>query len=105
MFVFTPRMSVRVRMGMHDATMGMTMGVNEICPQQQVSVGENLLRRAFGNHGACLEYVNAIRNVFDNLQLMSRGDHGLGRALPLLQEVDDLALALRIKGRGGLIEQ
>src|ERR1017187_4494459 len=83
----------------------MAMGVNEVCPQKQVRVGENLRWSPFGNYGACLKHENAIRNVFDNLQLMSRGDHGPRRAFPLLNKVYDLALALRIEGRGWLIEQ
>jgi hypothetical protein len=36
--VFMARMSVKVRMRVHDAAMGMAMGVNEVCPQKQVRV-------------------------------------------------------------------
>ena len=96
---------MKMGMGVHHAAVGMTMGVNEVCPQKQVSVGENLRWSPFGNHGACLQHENAIRDIFDDLQLMSSCDHGPGRAFPLLNEVYDLALALRIEGRGGLIEQ
>lgn len=53
----------------------------------------------------CLKHENAIRNVFDNLQLMSSCDHGPRRAFPLLNEVYGLALALRIEGRCWFIEQ
>jgi hypothetical protein len=98
-------MAVKVGMGVLDSTVGVAVGVNEICPEKQIGVGKNLGRSSFGNYRACLEHENAVGNIFDYLQLMRGCDHGSGRAFPMLDEVDDMALAPRVEGRGGLIEQ
>lgn len=103
--MFMVRMTMKVRVRVHDAAVRMAMGVNKICSEKQIGVGEDLRRCPFGNHAARLKHQHPISNVLNNFQLMSRCEHSLRRAFPLLNEVHNLALTLRIERRGWFVEQ
>jgi hypothetical protein len=37
--VLMARVAVKVGMGVHDAAVGMAMGMNQVCPQKEIGVG------------------------------------------------------------------
>src|SRR5664279_5094169 len=96
---------VQVRMRVGHGSMGMAMGMDEIGTQQQLAVGKNVVGRTAGGNASLLKHKDAVGDVLDDLELMSSGDDCLGRALPLLDEVDELALAAGIEHGSGLVEQ
>ena len=101
--VFVP---VAVRMGMHfTGSMCVTVGVDEVCAQQQFVVVQYLRRRARRNDAATLENVAVVRDVLHQVEIMGGGDHCLPAAAATHQKVDHLALAFGIKRGGGLVQQ
>jgi hypothetical protein len=98
-------MGVQMRMRVGHGSMGMAMGVNQVGAQQQVAIREYVVGRAAGSNASLLEHEDAVGDVLYDLELMSGGDDGLGRALPLLDEVDELALAAGIEHGRRLVEQ
>jgi len=96
---------VHMRMGVNDVSVLVAVGVDEVGAQQQFAVGENLLRRTHGGDASLLEDEYAVGYVFDDFELMGCGDDGFRSAAPVLNEIDELALAAGIEHRGGLIEQ
>ena len=69
-------------------------------PLERISCGEPLAATL-----PCSSTNDAVGDVFDDLELMSGGDDGLRGALPLLDEVDELALAAGIEHGGRFVEQ
>ena len=66
MLVLAMRVQVRMRVG--DLAMLVAMGVDEVGPQQQLAIGEDLLRRAVGGNASLLQHDDPLRNVFDDLE-------------------------------------
>src|ERR1035438_522613 len=83
----------------------MAMGVNQVGAQQQITVGEYVASQTVGGNASLLQDKHAVGNVLNNLKLMSCCNYSFGRTLPLLDEVDKLALAPGIEHGCGLIEQ
>jgi len=99
-------MAVPVRMGMKLAGgVGVTVGVDQIRAPEQGVVVQYLRRRAGGDNLAALEDMTAVSNVFDQVEIMSGGDHRLASAAATHQEIDHLAFTLGIERGGGLVEQ
>src|SRR6516162_8323155 len=94
-----------MRMRMNDVAVPMPVGVDEVYPQKQLTISQQLTRRAVGGDGSLLHDHRAVGNVFDDLQLMCGGHDGLRRALPVLNQIDQVTLAARVERSGWLVEQ
>ena len=89
---------MRVRMQFAGGV-GMTVGVDQICAQEQSVVVQNLRRRARGDNLAALEDMARVGNIFDKVEIVSGGDYRLPATAATHQEVDHLALALWDRAR------
>lgn len=102
------RMLVRpvpMRMRMHDAgRMRVAMRMDQMGFAQQSFVAENIVRQTLCDQLSTLKNIAIIGDVFDDVQIVRRGDDGF-LAAPADQKIDYLALALRIERGGRLIEQ
>lgn len=82
----------------------MTMGMDEICLQEQFTVIQYFRRRACGDDAAALKYVTVIGNIFDQIEVVCSRDYRLPPSATTYKKVDHLALALGIKRGGGLVQ-
>src|ERR1019366_6047742 len=65
----------------------------------------DVARRTASRNSSLLQNENAVGDVLYDLELMRSGNDGLGSALPLLDEVDELALAAGIQHGSGFVEK
>jgi len=99
------RVTMAMRMGVHNAPMGMTMRMHQISSNQQLLIRQDLGRRSCSDHCAGFEYKHPVRNVFDNFQLVRRRNHRLVRTSPLLDQIDNLTLASGVERHCRLVEE
>ena len=69
------------------------------------SVVQDFRRRARRDNASALEDMAVVRNIFDQIEIVSGSDHRLSSAAATHQKVDHLALALGIKRGGGFVQQ
>ena len=103
--MFVLAVGVEVRMRMDHVAVFVTVGVDEVGVQQQLPVRKDVLGRPCGDGGTLFQHEHLISDVLNDLELVGGRYHRLGRSLPILNKVDQLALAARIEHRGGLVEQ
>ena len=98
-------MAMMVRMGVHDIPVRVSMHVDEIGSKQECLIHQDLGGRSGGDHGPRFQHENPVCNVLDNVQLLSGSNNGPRRSLPLLDEIDELTLASRVKRSGRFVQQ
>src|ERR1017187_6250291 len=98
-------MRVQVRMRMGNLAVLVAMGVDEVGAQKQVAIREDFVGRAAGGDTSLLKDEHAVGNVLNDLELMSSCNNCFGRALPLLNQVDKLALTAGIEHGRGFVEK
>src|SRR5713101_8890049 len=86
-------------------SMRVTMSVYQIRAEKQRVVVQYLRRRACGDNAAALEDMAAIGNIFDQVEIVSGGDHRFPAAAATHQKIDHLAFALWVERGGGFVQQ
>ena len=96
---------MKVRVRVNYPVVGMAVGVDQVRAQQQLVIRQDLRWCAAGGNCSRFQHQDAVSDVLHNLQLMGRGNHRLRRTLPVVDEIDELALAARIEGCCGLVQE
>ena len=96
---------VVMRVRVDHVAVPVAVGVDQVGAQEQFPVREDLRGRPVGGGASLFQNDDALGDVFDDFELMSCSDDSLGGSLPVLNEVDELALAPRIKHGSRLVEQ
>src|SRR5471032_1054851 len=98
------RVSVRVRVNLA-GLVTVAMSVNQVGAFQQSLIPQQLRGFTMSGDFTRLEDEAVIRDVFNQSQVVRCRNHRLAAIAPTDQQIDDLALALGVERRRGLIEQ
>src|SRR5215469_16020790 len=95
-------MGVRVE---HASAMTVALRMNQVGLAQQVDIGQDVGRPAFGDELARIENKALVGNCLETAQVVGGCDDRFFPAAPFDHQVDHLALAAGIERSGGLIEE
>ena len=97
-------MTVTVRMG--GIAMVVRMFVDQVDPEQQFVVRDELREQTFGRHGVVLGENNGpLRDIAGDRQIVGRGDDRLPLSVQFTEELDEPNLRAGVEAVRGFIEQ
>ena len=100
-------MVINMLVGMHMnfALMFVAVDMHQVISFQKRDVRENLRgRRGFYDILVVAEHINPVRDLLDDMQVMSGSDNGLAGQVVVDQKIDDMPGSQRVKPGGGLIQ-